>query len=63
MSKEINSHSSGVGMKATANLSDAVSAASAVLSSSVTIGFVFIFNLYCLIMILDTVLSLVKLDI
>lgn len=50
-------------MKATANLSDAVSAASAVLSSSVTIGFVFIFNLYCLIMILDTVLSLVKLDI
>lgn len=57
MSKEINSHSSGVGMKAAASLSDAVSAASAVLPSSATVGFVFIFNLYCLIMILDTVLS------
>lgn len=50
-------------MKAAASFSDAVSAASAVLPSSATIGFVFIFNLYCLIMILDTVLSLVKSDI
>lgn len=50
-------------MKAAASLSDAVSAASAALPASVTVDFVFIFNLYCLIMILDTVLSLVKLDI
>lgn len=39
MSKEINSHSSGVGTKAAARLSDAVFVASAALPS-VTVGFV-----------------------